>query len=79
MNDVITSIIRTTVTLIQGWLATQALRLSVEVDTANVAQALTLVVTVVVYSAVRWLETRVDSRFGWLLGAAKAPAYPPSK
>ena len=79
MSDFLASIIRTLTTLAVGLVATAAVRVGVSVDTPAATAVLQSLITGFVYSVVRFMETKVDPRFGWLLGVAKAPAYPAGK
>lgn len=69
------SIIRTVVPVIVGLVVSLALRAGIQLDDASVTSVVTSVVTGVYYVVARFLETRVNPSFGWLLGLAKQPAY----
>lgn len=74
MGDFLTSILRTVVPLVVGFVVTQLARLGIEMDTALVASFVTAVISGVYYAVARWLEQKA-SKWGWLLGKAKAPTY----
>lgn len=78
-NETIISIIRTFVPLLVGQVMTWAATLGVLDANGEVSAALitlfTVLFTTLYYALVRVLETKVSSKFGWLLGAAKAPQY----
>ena len=75
MNDFVASVIRTVTALVVGSAITFAAKVGVQIDSASATLIVGQLVTAAWYSAVRWLESRVDPRFGWLLGLAKAPTY----
>lgn len=81
MGNILSSIIRTLVPLIVGTVTTFLVsRGVVDAETAAETAAqltafLTVVVTGVYYTAARFLEAKIDGRFGWLLGLAKQPGY----
>lgn len=68
-----TSVIRTLVLLITGWLASLAVKAGV--PSTGLEAPVSVLVTITYYAAVRWLEENVNPAFGWLLGSAKAPKY----
>ena len=70
-----TSVIRTVVPLIVGAVGGVAVKVGLHTDDALVSEVATTVVGGVYYAAVRLLESRVNGRFGWLLGHAGAPKY----
>lgn len=70
MNDVSTSIVRTWIPLLVGWIVAQLTKANIEIDAVTV----TTVVTAVYYAAVRVFEARFP-KLGWLLGKPKAPTY----
>ncbi len=74
MNDLLTSIVRTAVPLIAGWLLTQAARLGVTLDDATTTSFVAMAVSAVYYTVARALEQR-KARFGLLLGVPKPPTY----
>ena len=79
LNEQVISIIRTFVPVLAGQIMTWAATIGILDANGEVSAALitllTLVLTTVYYAVVRVLETYVSSKFGWLLGAAKAPSY----
>lgn len=74
-GDIFASVIRTGVPLIVGWLIAVPVVAGLDLDAALVSQVVEFVVTMAYYALFRALETRVDGRFGWLLGLAKPPKY----
>ena len=79
INAQIISLIRTFVPVLVGqiitWLATQGVLDATGEISALLITAFTLVFTTVYYVLARYLETFVSTKFGWLLGYAKAPEY----
>lgn len=74
-GDIFASVIRTAVPFLVGlFLAIPAVAV-LNVDQEAATGAVTFFVTTAYYAVFRWLETHVDSRFGWLLGLAKPPTY----
>jgi hypothetical protein len=71
-----TSIRRTVVPMVMGWLA--SLPLAPFVDTAEVEKALVVLLAAVYYSVLRWLEERGVPAAGWWIafGRTPAPVYP---
>jgi hypothetical protein len=71
-----TSIRRTVVPMVMGWLA--SLPLAPFVDTAEVEKALVVLLAAVYYSTLRWLEERGVPAAGWWIafGRTPAPVYP---
>jgi len=78
-NTQVVSLIRTIVPLIVGqiltWAAAQGIIDSTGQVSALLIVILTTAFTTAYYTIARYLETFVSSKFGWLLGAAKAPNY----
>jgi hypothetical protein len=74
MNDFATSLIRTIVPIIVGFLLTQLTRLGVAIDNATLATLVTAVLSGTYYTAVRWLESKVPA-LGKLLGKQVTPKY----
>lgn len=70
MNDVSTSIVRTYIPLIVGWIVAQLTKAHIEIDAVTV----TTVVTGLYYGLVRAFEAKFP-KLGWLLGKPKAPTY----
>lgn len=75
MNDIATSVIRTTCATILSLLVIAAARLRIEIDTVAALSVIQPFVTVVVYGIVRWLESNISYKWGWMLGIAKSPVY----
>lgn len=69
-SDLSTSIIRTYIPLLVGWIVAQLSSASIEIDPVTV----TTVVTAVYYAIVRALEAKFP-KVGWLLGKASPPTY----
>lgn len=74
MNAYFTSLIRTTVPLLVGFVASWAARRGFDIKEAEVAAWLTPVVSGVYYAAVRKAEQKWTG-VGWLLGLANQPVY----
>jgi hypothetical protein len=78
-----TSAVRTLTPIIAGWVITVLAKLGLEemfsIDQWEgwVTAALMTLLTGVYYVIVRALETFKSSKWGWLLGKATAPTYPP--
>jgi|SRR5690349_9930662 len=79
---ILLSVVRTVVPLVVGVIVAGFTKLGIPVDDQDVASVVNGVVTIVVaagyYLLARVLEVVASSKFGWLLGYAKAPAYPPA-
>ena len=73
----LTSLIRTVVPLVVGWLIAQPVVAAAGVTEEQATTAVSALVTVVYYAAARAAEHYVSPKFGWLLGKASAPAYGP--
>jgi hypothetical protein len=69
------SIVRTFVPPIVAVIITWATGLGATLDDATATAFVTAVITAAYYLVVRVLEVYVAPWFGWLLGAARAPAY----
>lgn len=76
MDALAKSVARTIVPLFVGWLIALALRHGL--DLHSHAGALTAAVTAIYYALVRGLEQFANTHFGWLLGIATQPVYPPA-
>lgn len=74
----LTSLIRTLVPIIVGFLLSLPIATKLGVSSDEATQFITAVVTAAYYVIVRALEHYGNPNFGWLLGAAKAPTYPPA-
>ena len=74
MSDFLTSLIRTWVPILVGYLVSLGLLPASLSDSATAA--FTALVIGVYYALVRVLETRWPA-FGWLLGSPKKPTYVP--
>jgi hypothetical protein len=70
--DLLTSIRRTVVPFVMGWIATQPL--SAFVDTAEVEAALVVLLGSVYYASLRWLEVRGVDAAGWWIAFGRTPA-----
>lgn len=76
-SNYLTSIIRTIVPLVMGFIISYLARKGITLDeelNANLAMLIQLVVTALYYIVVRYLESK-KSEFGWLLGSPTAPKY----
>lgn len=74
--NLFTSLVRTVVPLIAGFLITQLLRLGVTIDEATLTTLVEAVVTGLYYAVFRFAEMHLGAGFGWFLGAARPPQYP---
>lgn len=74
--DLQTSIRRTIVPMIMGWVA--HLPVAPFIDTAEVEKALVVLLAAAYYSVLRWLEDRGVPAAGWWIafGRTPAPVYP---
>lgn len=79
MKELGISIIRTFVPLLVGqimtWLAAIGILDTTGEISAQLIAGLTLTFSTLYYALVRVLETKLSEKWGWLLGAAKAPEY----
>lgn len=81
--NILPSLVRTGVPLLVGWLLSLpvvpvilgTLGLDTQAQRRVLAQILTVVVTFLYYAVVRFLEAKVNPKFGWLLGLAAQPRY----
>lgn len=71
------SLWRTCVPYIVAFLLVRLARLGITIDDATLTSALTAGFGTVYYAVFRYLEERFGARWGWLLGAARPPSYPP--
>jgi hypothetical protein len=71
-----TSIRRTIIPMVMGWLA--HLPIAPFVDTAEVEKALVVILAAAYYTTLRWLEERGVDAAGWWIafGRTPAPQYP---
>lgn len=76
--DVLVSLWRTAVPVIVGWVAALLARIYIDVDEQALSQALVAIFAMVYYGLFRVLEAKISPAFGWFLGLAKPPAYPPN-
>lgn len=78
-NEQAISIIRTFVPVLAGqvitWAAAQGILDSTGEISAALITLMTLFFTTAYYALARYLEVFVSTKFGWLLGAPKAPSY----
>lgn len=74
-NDLLTSVRRTLVPMIMGWIAT--LPIAPFIDAVEVERALVVVLGAAYYAALRWLEDRGIEAAGWWIafGRTPKPAY----
>lgn len=77
------SLVRTAVPWAVGFVVAALTKLGVPADEADVLNLVNGVVSGLIalgyYLLVRLLEVFASSKFGWLLGFAKAPVYAPNK
>jgi ABC-type sulfate transport system permease subunit len=69
------SIIRTFIPAVVGAVVTVLTKIGANVDSAALEVGISTIITGLYYAAVRVLEVKVGPKFGWLLGAPKAPTY----
>ena len=74
MGDLGTSLVRTVVPAVVGWLIALAAKAQIELDAAELEAVLTPVAIGLYYFVGRLLERR-RAWFGWLLGVPKQPSY----
>lgn len=74
MGDLGTSVIRTIVPILAGWIVVLVLKFGFEVNPGEVQAAIYPIVAAAYYLAARWLERKWPV-FGWLLGSPKTPTY----
>lgn len=74
MNDFVTSLIRTIVPIVVGFVITQAARIGIELDSVSVGMIVTSVVSGVYYTVARLLEKK-NPKAGLLLGKKSTPKY----
>lgn len=78
MKDLFDSVVRTfvpwVVGAVIGWFVSRGIELDPSVET-SLTMALMGGSSVLYYVVARFLETRVSTRFGWLLGLDKSPSY----
>ncbi len=74
----LTSILRTVVPVIVGWLVSLPVldALDLEQQEAALTALISALITIGYYIVIRIAETKVDRRAGWLLGKASPPVYP---
>ncbi|MFM9596233.1 hypothetical protein ACKI1J_40720 [Streptomyces scabiei] len=68
-----TSLMRTGVPAVAGWLVAVALRHGLHLDETAVTGVLTPVAIFAYYAVFRFAEEHLSPRFGWLLGYARPP------
>lgn len=69
------SVIRTITPILVGWALALAAKTGLHLTADTATSLIAPAVSAVYYAAVRWAETRLSPRFGWLLGKATAPLY----
>lgn len=77
LSDLFTSLIRTLIPMVVGWLVAYLAGKSITIDETNVAMltnALGLIAGFVYYAAARLLELKWP-KLSWLLGSPKLPMY----
>jgi hypothetical protein len=78
-KDLLTSVRRTVVPFLMGWLG--SLPFSQFVDSAEVESALVVIIGSAYYAVFRWLESRGVPAASWWIafGRTPAPTYPESE
>lgn len=71
----LTSLWRTAVPAIVGFVAVQLAGLGIDIDAAALASALTAAAATLYYAVVRLAEQHLGPGWGWLLGLARPPHY----
>ncbi|MET8342409.1 hypothetical protein [Streptomyces microflavus] len=74
--DWFVSLWRTVIPTLVGFAATALAHVYIDVDEQALATALMAGFITVYYGLFRFLEARVNPKFGWFLGLARPPAYP---
>ncbi|MFE5853247.1 hypothetical protein ACFQ61_08500 [Streptomyces sp. NPDC056500] len=74
--DWLVSLWRTVVPTLAGLVASALTRLFIDIDEEALAGALMAGFVTAYYGLFRWLEVRVNPRFGIFLGLARPPTYP---
>ena len=74
-RDFLTSIRRTVIPMVMGWIA--SLPIAPFIDVVEVERALVVVLGAAYYAALRWLEDRGINAAGWWIafGRTPKPAY----
>lgn len=75
MTSMVPSLVRTFVPYLVGVLLTALAKLGVDIGDGTATTLVELGVSIAWYVVFRYLETKGNARWGWLLGLAKAPAY----
>lgn len=75
--DWVCSLVRTVIPALVGFAATALAHVYIEVDQQALSTGLMAGFITVYYGFFRFLEAKIDPRFGWFLGLARPPAYPP--
>lgn len=75
MTAMLPSVVRTFVPYIAGVLLVALAKLGLTIPEGAATTFASFLVAVGYYAVVRYLETKGNARWGWLLGIAKAPAY----
>jgi len=78
MGDFGTSLVRTLVPLIAGFVITSLLAVGVDLGTEGTVALnafLTSLISALWYIVFRFAEQKINPNFGWLLGIAKGPTY----
>lgn len=70
-KDFLTSIRRTVIPMIMGWVA--SLPIAPFVDAVEVERALVVILGAAYYSALRWLEDRGVDAAGWWIAFGRTP------
>jgi len=80
MSNFIIAIVRTVIPILIGWLVGLLAAINIPVDAevqAGLIVSLSTLTASLYYVTVAWLERRWPW-FGWLLGVARNPVYPPA-
>lgn len=75
MSDLSTSLIRTATPLLVGLAASLLLHYGVTIDGSTLTSLITIGLSGGYYTIARFLEAKVDPKYGKLLGSAKPPDY----
>ncbi len=81
MSNFIIAIVRTIIPIIVGWAVGLLAAINIPVDAeiqAGLIVSLSTLAASLYYVGVAWLERRW-AWFGWLLGIARNPVYPPAE
>lgn len=74
LKDLWTSIVRTVVPFVVGYVIVAAAKLGIELDSATASGAITVLLGGIYYTVARIVEERWPT-WGWLLGSPTKPVY----